>query len=397
MFLAGLAVVFAGLLGGDAKVDAQIAGVVRELRVKPIAVPAASLRKLTHHAAATRELVRSMRVDGVIACEVIKRGGTATLRIVIYEGDGRLKTYSEIPIGRRGLTRSDLAVLLSNLRDDVTAMRGSAPDPDPEPDATIVVDDDDAPTGTPAPSHARVAAADDDSPDELGATSQSAPAPAPRSHTLQLGAAAGIGVASRSFTAPATVLPYSASPVPALVIDARVQPTRRLGVALGVERTLQLTTLMGDGSSAPTTISRWEGAATYTVATLGALELAPRIGGGRRSFTIDSSDPARSPDSEYTYLIAGIAATARLGSRITLRAAAAFEPVFGGEPTDMMLGEPSRWAIEVGAAVEVRASKHVFVRAAGLYQRFHWSWDMADGATAVDQYPSGALSLGADY
>lgn len=444
MFLPGLAVIFAGLLGGDGKLDAQVKTVVRELRVKPVSIPQSSVRKLTRHGGATRELVRSLNVEGVIACEVIKVRGSRSLRIVIYEGDGRLKAYSEIPIGRRGLTRSALAVLVSNLRADVTAMRESGAEsepararsakpkrvePDPEPDPTIVIDDDGetprAPS-EPAPrrslvadddgenplapktspqTHRDVAAADAaDSTEEVAALTAGAsePTPSTTAHTLRVGVAGGVGVASRSFRpAPSTVLPYSASPVPTLLVEARVQPARWLAVTLGAERTLQLTTAMGDGSAAPTTISRWEAAATYTVATLGALQLAPRLGAGRRSFAIESVLTERSPDSDYNYLIAGLEASAQLGARITLRARAAFEPVLSGaEPTGMALGDTSRWALEVGAGVEVRASEHLFVRASALYQRFHWSWDMAGeqaAGRAVDEYPSGALALGVDY
>ena len=119
-----------------------------------------------------------------------------------------------------------------------------------------------------------------------------------------------------------------------------------------------------------------------------------------RAFTIDSSDTMRSPDGHYTYLIAGVAASARLGGRIVLRAGAAFEPVLhGSDSKDAMAGATSSSAIEVGGSLDVRATKHVFVRAAGQYQRFTWSWDMVGGSSgsATDEYPSGALLVGADY
>src|SRR5689334_4053029 len=98
MFLPGLAVIFAGLLGGNGDVDAQLKQVMRDLKVKVAPMPSASVEKLTHHSDATRPLVQSLHADGVIACELVKKDGSTTLRVVIYEGDGKLKTFSEVPL-----------------------------------------------------------------------------------------------------------------------------------------------------------------------------------------------------------------------------------------------------------------------------------------------------------
>jgi hypothetical protein len=116
---------------------------------------------------------------------------------------------------------------------------------------------------------------------------------------------------------------------------------------------------------------------------------------------IHSTNPSRSPDGDYNYLIAGAAGSVAIGKRVTLRTAVALEPVlFGAEPTETAFGEASRWATDVDGAIEVRPNEHVFVRAAADYQRFMWSWDMAGArgaGGAVDSYVSGVLSLGADY
>ena len=101
-------------------------------------------------------------------------------------------------------------------------------------------------------------------------------------------------------------------------------------------------------------MSRWEVAGGYTV-TRGTIALAPQLGLGRRAFSIDSNDPTRSPDGDYNYLILGAARRPALGTHVTLHGILAFEPVVSGaEPTEMAFGEASRWAFDVGAALEVR-------------------------------------------
>ena len=158
MFIPGLAVIFAGLLVDD-DVDAQLDKVMRDLDVKVASLPAPSVQKLTHHSDATRPLVRSLHADGVIACELVKKDGVTSLRVVIYQGDGQLKTFSEVPLAGKRLTRTDLETLRSNLADDVADMRGSALAPTPEidiyssppsPPAPPPTHDDEVPPGTDA-------------------------------------------------------------------------------------------------------------------------------------------------------------------------------------------------------------------------------------------------------
>jgi hypothetical protein len=218
---------------------------------------------------------------------------------------------------------------------------------------------------------------------------------------LHLGAAVGFGVASRYFSpSPSTVAAFSATPVGALQLDAHVSPTANTQLTVLTDRTLQMTTPMRDGSIAATSISRWEALGDYALIRSGAVEVGPRVGAGRRSFSIAAMDPARTPDGEYDYLVLGMYGTAKLG-KLTVRAAAAFEPVVSGtEPTEAAFGEATRWAFSLGGALEYRMFGHVFARAAAEYQRFTWSWDMAGArgaGGAVDEYPSGTLSLGADY
>ena len=109
----------------------------------------------------------------------------------------------------------------------------------------------------------------------------------------------------------------------------------------------------------------------------------------------------RSPDNSYDYAIIGVTGGASLGHHLALRGIVAFEPVMSGtEPTEMAFGDASRWAVDVGGAVEFRPYAHLFARAALDYQRFSWSWNAAGArgaAGAVDEYPSGTLALGAEY
>ena len=185
-------------------------------------------------------------------------------------------------------------------------------------------------------------------------TSTTEVAPPEATHILHLGVAAGIGIASRAFRpGPSTVLAYESAPVPTLALDAHVRPTKRISLTLGIERTLQLSTPMRDGSSAPTTFSRWESTATYALLLRDSFEIGARAGAGHRAFAIESADTGRSPDSDYNYLIAGIGATVRAGQRVAFHANAALEPVlFGDEPTEMAFGVGHG-----GHSMSVRASR----------------------------------------
>jgi hypothetical protein len=447
------------------KVEHQVKVLLADAHVQTAAMPAAEVATLAHHGEGCGDIVRRLHVDGVVGGELFSNHGHQSLRVAIYAGDGGLKSFAEIPLGGRVLSNDELDVLRSNLEDDVLALAKAAPvvaPPAPAPTRTRVekpittaMDDENPfeksvvaaapkreaePKLLPRRTIAAAASAPPNGelsfPDETISHETSAHEPAPvqtadasesvsaddiealmrggevgggggaiqastsAESTLRLHAAIGIGLASRSFApGPAAVQGYESSPVGAIHFEAGVQPTPHTGLAVFGESTLQMATPMGN-AMASTTMSRWEAVASYA-AVRGAFELAPQIGVGRRSFSIDSTDPSRSPDGDYNYLIAGATASIALGSHVTLRAIAAFEPVISGsEPTEMAFGKASRWAVDVGAALEARPLAHVFVRAAADYQRFTWSWDMAGArgaGGAVDAYPSGTLSLGAEY
>jgi hypothetical protein len=435
VILPTLAVAFAGIAGNDTRaVDRQIQSVFpAEVHVQAVKIPAPALRTLTRHGEGSREIVRKLHVDGLVGGELIAGRGGATLRIVIYDADGGLKSLNELPLAGHRLNKDELEVVRSNMSDDITALAATSPpvppptppapppaairatppperpkpapksQPSPEP-----VPSTPEPKGAAPPEPAKAAApietADAVGIDEIeaavgGGGGAAAPAPV-ATDALHLGAAVGLGVTGRSFEpGPAGVRGYASSPVPAVRFVAEVQPTAHTGLAVTVDRTLQMATPV-EGGMAPTAMSRWELVGRYLL-TSGAIRIGPELGMGRRTFAIDSTDPSRSPDGEYNYVIVGAAAAASIGDSLHIRGSLAFEPVVSGlEPTEAALGEASRWAFDLGVSVELRLHPHVFVRATADYQRFAWSWDMAGArgaGGAVDGYPTGAVAVGADY
>src|SRR5436305_1426700 len=140
---------------------------------------------------------------------------------------------------------------------------------------------------------------------------------------MHFGADVGFGVQARNYSTPVNIRPYSGSPVGAISLGAHVQPIAKLSASIALDRTLVMNTPIGS-ANASTSITRWEVAASYAVIS-GSVEVAPRVGIGRRWFSVDSTSTERSPDSDYMYLIAGVAASAKLSDRIALVGAAAFE------------------------------------------------------------------------
>lgn len=419
--LALLDVVFLGMVGADpGHVGTQLAAV--DGRVHAMKIPAADAATLVHHGENAREIVEKLGVDGAYVAEVVADHGSYTLRVMVYAADGGVRSMTEIPLAGKALTKDELDVVKGNLGDELAgliriAAKKAPPKVEPKPakvepkPAKVVepkpvkvepkvvepeIELDPSPPAAPAP----VASADDGdsvSADEIAAFSASAKAePAAKSAApeLHLDASAGLAVVSRSFApGTASVIGYSSAPVGAARVDAHVEPARHLVLGLALEQSLGMTTSLGDGD-APTDMSRWEVTAAYAIGG-DRIQLAPTLGYGHRAFSITSQDAARSPDGTYQYLVIGATAAMHVGSRVRVVGNVAFEPVTSGlEPSEMSLGDARRWAIDMGIAVEARATEHVFVRAALDYQRFQWAWEMASGS---DSYPSGAVALGLHY
>jgi len=435
--LATLAVVFVGVGGPhSARIDRQMQSLLHhDAHVVSRRIPERARHVLARHASGARQIVQRLHVDGLVAGEIVRHRRHRSLRLVVYGPEGGLKDLVEIPINRLALDRPDLEALRSNLVPDVVAMTSAHPSRDTDQS------DDDAPLPKAhrtrhAPATAPSQASDDDNP--LGTSSASddssssagsdaadtgAADPAASSSdddaaaggsddgfdlsslsvdepALGLRAAVGVGLAGRTFSpGPATVPAYSSAPVGSVRLDAEIAPSRRIALDLTAERTLAMSTPLINGN-APTSMSRFQVSGAYAV-THGHVQLAPMIGLGHRSFVIDSTDPSRSPDGHYNYLVMGGRMIIPMGKKLSVGGIAAIEPVISGaEATMMSFGPAKRWALELGAAVEVRPRKHVFVRATADYQRFAWSWSLAGdrgAGGAVDNYPSGTVSVGADY
>ena len=371
MLLSQLAIVFLGITGNHhATIEHQLAPTLAKAGATELAIAEADLGAVVHHTRASRDIVRKLHVDGVIAGEVVGSGNALSFRVVIYDGDGKLSSDSETPLAGHTLAKVDLDIFATNLKDAVETISKERHPAQPQPVATASeVDPIEAPPAT------IVREADHGTYGDV------------RVH-----AGLTLGIVGRVLSSdPNTVKSYSSSPVGTAGFAIGAEPIRRLSLAADYERTLVMSSIVA-GSPTASAISRWQVTASYDVVR-GAVALAPVLGIGHRAFSIDSPSTTRTPDNDYSYLVVGVIVTKPLGQRLALRGLAAFEPVTGAtEP--MMLGEGSRWGFDLGAALELRATAHVFARAALDYQQFSSSWT---AGSATDGYPTGSLAAGATF
>jgi len=410
LFLAPI--VFVGIVGThhDA-VEHQLAPSLEKNGITEMAIPDGERAAIIKHGPGAKKVVMSLHAGGVIAGQLGGKGATRTFHLVIYDADGNLTTDLESPIGANGLTKGNIQAFEINISDIVasaphTAAPARAGQPKVAKRKTAEVDDaplgsshadDDAPpgfAGTPkqsAPVTVAAAADADDTTAAAPAVVEKAPA-SHGDHRVHVRVGLLFGVVGRNLaTDPNTVQTYTSSPIGTGGVAAAVDVGPRIHITGSFEHTLVMHTAVGSDNSS-TAIGRAEGAISYDVVH-GKVALAPVVGFGTRYFSIDSASTMRSPDTEYQYVMLGASVGTQLGSRWALRGLAAFEPVVGGLPA--MLPTPSRWGFDVGAALEVQATSHVFARAAFDYQSFASSWDMKGGAT--DAYPSGTIAAGAAF
>ena len=383
-FVAGLAVLVGMVDTGHTAVDRQIMTLVRSMHVPEKMLPKSAAVALARHAPSSAAIVKRLHATGAVSFEVVDG---KEVHLATYGKDGALKTYVELSLQGGLLAADDLDTVRQSLAEDF-GVQPDAPAPPVKPPPKVETaepasssDDEPAPGVSDRPPaasvtevHARV--------DRGGAASL-------------VGASLGFGAVARDFsTGPMTVKGLSSSPVPTVGIEGHLQPLAHVRLSVFGETTLVMHAAMADGSLASSSISRWEATAGYSL-TSGPIEVAPAVGFGTRSFAIASADTARSPDSNYSYLVAGLNAAIPLGGRWLLRGHAFFEPAVGGaQSTTMTLGDASRWAIALGSVLEMHFT-HVFARAGVDWQRWSWTWAASPGA--VDSYLSGSFSLGADY
>ncbi|HEY1812275.1 MAG TPA: hypothetical protein VGG74_07945 [Kofleriaceae bacterium] len=431
MLLAPAIVVFVGLAGKHpATIEHQLRPVLVHAHVAARTIAARELGDLARHGDGSRDIVQQLHVDGVVSGALIESGGSLTLRLVIYDGDGNLKSLGETPLGGSTMSKDELEVLGENLDDELGGLVAKhKPAPAPAPAPALADPDFSMPKTAPKPAAASeeisfdapetpeehhdaapkdtadavslddVAALNSGTETDTTVAGEASPAASASPSGLHLHANAGFGVASRSFSGPDSLMSYTSSPVATAHLEAGLAPTEHLALNAMAEAALGMSSTVGK-TDASTSMTRYEITASYAL-TSGALVVSPTLGYGQRGFSIDSSSTERTPDTSYGYLIAGANAAYTLGPRFALRGLAAFEPVLGGDdPTAMEFGASTRWALDVGAGLEMRVWTHVALRAGVDYQRFAWSWAAAGtraATSAVDSYPTGTVSVGADY
>jgi hypothetical protein len=214
-------------------------------------------------------------------------------------------------------------------------------------------------------------------------------------------AAVGLGLMSRTFSPGPRAIPgYASNAIGSVRFDGDIQPAPHVRLDLAAEESMGMTTqLMSE--IAPTSLRLWQATASWGMVHGRVIELGPIIGLGQRSFVIESKDPSRSPDGNYVYIVAGARLSAALGKRTTLSGTLGVDPVVGGAQATMpAYGQATRWAIDVGVALDYRPASFLFLRAQAGWQRFAWSFDQAGvrgAGGAVDSYVGAVLSLGAEY
>jgi hypothetical protein len=436
-----LDVLFVGLVGTDpGHIDRQIVQAENRLKVKKVTV--ADAKALANNDDTSIDVVKKLGADGVVVGQLVTQSKRShSLRVVIYNSVGTMTSMSELPLGvRRMLNKDDLAVLKSNLNDEVTSLL-AAKDPGPKKKGTAVAaktqisasddlasapsssnssaslgadlasggGDDDDPLGK-KPQQAKptqTAAADsgDSSGDanQVKASSGDTAASAGKVRDL-IGADLGVGVVSRSFDpGPSTVRGYGAGTIPEAHLDVIAHPFAHATAAFAFERTLGMETVLeGDTNSQAVSsdVQRWELTAQYAVIH-GKVDVAPMVGIGSRDFSASTTAMDRSPDASYTYAIVGGIVTYPVTPKLVLHGSLAFEPMVGGaEPTISLVGASTRWGLDVGIAAEYYITDRIYTRAALDYQRIEWSWNaqnMVPAGTALDSYPTGTIAVGARY
>jgi hypothetical protein len=389
-------IVFVGIVGShhDA-VEHQLAPSLDKNGITEMAIPDGERAAILKHTPGAKQVVKSLHAGGVIAGQLGGAGATRTFRLVIYDADGNLTSDLESPIGARGLTKGNIQAFEINISDIVATVPHAATKARAAQPARAHADDDAPPGFAGAAKDSApvdVAAADDDTAAAAPAVADKAPEASHGDHHVRVRIGVLAGVVGRNLAVdPNTVQTYSSSPVGTGGFEGAVGIGPRIHIDGSFEHTLVMHTDVASGS-ASTAIGRAEGMVSYDVLH-GSVAVAPVVGFGLRYFSIDSTSTARSPDTEYQYVMLGASVAKHVGSRWALRGLVAFEPVVGGLPA--MQPAPSRWGFDLGAAVEVQATAHVFARAAFDYQSFAMSWDMKGGAT--DAYPSGTLGAGAAF
>jgi len=397
MVFAQLAVVFVGVTGArHEQIEKQLAPALDKAGVVQLTVPDKDRSALLKHTGASREIVRKLHVGGVVAGELTGTAKARRFRVVIYDGAGKLESESESPISAKGLERVDLDVFATNL-DSALGAELKHPKAQPTTRSDPKHDDSDAPPGLPGQKPAPKAVAKVDpfsAPEEQPTTTTAAASPSKGGPAVHVRAGLTLGFVGRSLSADAgTIMPYTSTPVGTLGVDARLGFGARFAVSGSYEHTLVMHSDVS-GTDVTSGIGRFRIAASYDLVQ-GSVELAPVVGLGGRTFGIDTTSTSRTPDNGYTYVIVGAELGKALGERVALRGLFEFEPAIGGTQPEVMGVHAARYGLDFGAALEIQATRLIFLRGAFDYQLLFSSWSGAGSAT--DGYYTATLAAGAAF
>jgi hypothetical protein len=428
-----LDVLFVGLVGTDpGHIDRQIVQAEHRLKVKR--VTSADAKALAANDDSSIAVVKKLGADGVVVGQLVTESRrNHSLRLVIYNSEGTMTSMSELPLGvRRMLNRDDIAVLKSNLGDEVTSLLAAKDEPRKAVAKRAPVSASDDPLASAGTTGADLASGGGDDDDPLGKKPQQAkPTTTAAADTGDgagdntqvkaasgdtaatagavrdlIGADVGVGVVSRSFDpGPSTIRGYGAGTIPMAHLNITAHPFAHATANFFYERTLGMETVLeGDSNSQAiaSEVQRWEGTAQYALIH-GKVDVAPMVGVGYRNFAVNTPPTMndRSPDGSYTYAILGGLVSYPVTPKLHIHGSLAFEPMIGGaEPTIGLVGASTRWGLDVGIAAEYYITDRIYTRAALDYQRIEWSWNaqnMVPAGTALDSYPTGTIAVGARY
>lgn len=390
MVFAQLAVVFVGVTGArHEQIEKQLAPALDKAGVVELTIPDKDRIAIIKHTPASKDIVRKLHVGGLVAGELTGTAKARRFRIVMYDGAGKLESESESPISTKGLEKVDLDVFSTNLESTLGNELKHPAKTQPKHD------DSDAPPGLPGQPKAVAKVDPFSTPEETPTPTTTVEAPAAKSGPkLHVRAGLTLGFVGRNLSADAgTILPYNSTPVGTVGFEAALGIGAGFSVMGGYEHTLVMHSDVA-GTNITSGIGRWQIAAAYDVLHSSG-EFAPIVGVGGRSFGIDSDNASRTPDYGYTYVILGAELGKKLGERVALRGLFEFEPSIGGTQPEVMGVHAARYGLDFGAALEIKATKIVFLRAAFDYQLFFSSWSGVGSAT--DGYPTGTFAVGAAF
>ena len=389
LLLAAATVVYVGVAGAEgSRIERQLATLLeRAAHVETHEVSAGQRTGLAELRPDARAFVRELGVAGLVVGRLLRDRRVPELRLVLYDGRGKVHTLVDVPLAQVALDRFALGLLRKDLVPSVVELAPPLPARETSGEASA---EEPAEGGSAGPPEGTVASV------EKSASSVVEAGAGP----LHAEAAFGLGVLSRAFApVPRAIAGYDSHPVGAVRASGEVMPIPRVQLGFAIDRSFAFTSELG-GESAPSSISRWEAGLGLRI-PLEVVALDGLIGVGQQSFRIESKDPARSPDGDYLYPMVGLRLQAALGETGRLGARALFEPVVSGDQaTAAAFGPARRFGVQADAHGELYPRPWLSVGARVGWQEFFWSWPLAGSrgaGGASDRYLDATVELGVRY